>query len=211
MTKLLAFTDPHGEEPALKAILELARLQRPDVLVCSGDLTYCGEKYEAFVSGLGQLKQPVYFVTGNHESDRVAADISALFPYMENVGDRWVEAAGIQILGVPGSDRYWPGAPPDRGLLERCLAVGSSLDRKKPLVLLGHYPPWKSAIAGMTHFSPDSGGSKVMLEIVAAIKPDLMITGHYHQDFGREDRLGPTRLINPGPNGRIIEVDKPVP
>jgi Icc-related predicted phosphoesterase len=206
MTRILAFTDPHGEASALKAILDLARRERPAIVVCSGDLTYFGMRYEDFVVGLGELGKKVYYVTGNHETDVIAADISAIYQYMKNVGDRWIEVSDVQIMGVPGTDKYWPGAPLDRGTLDRVVGIASMLDRKRPLVLLGHYPPWKCAIAGMREMTPDSGGSKLAREIVEELKPTLMVTGHYHQDFGQEDRLGPTLLINPGPNGRIIEV-----
>lgn len=42
-------------------------------------------------------------------------------------------------------------------------------------------------------------------KVVEALKPDLFICGHYHQDFGKSDQQGSTRLVNPGPNGLILE------
>jgi Icc-related predicted phosphoesterase len=206
MTRILAFTDPHGEARALEGILRLAHQSPPDLIICAGDISLCGRGYESFVSGLAKLGQPVYFVTGNHDVPPVGADIAARFPYMRDIGDRLVEVAGLRLLGLADCQAYLPGGTADPALLAKVLGLEAPSDRAKPLVLVGHYPPWKSAIAGIRFLTAESGGSRLVLSIVEALQPKVMITGHYHQDFGREDRLGPTRLVNPGPAGSLFDL-----
>jgi len=206
MTRILAFTDPHGEARALEGILEQAGQSHPDLVVCAGDISLCGKDYESFVSGLGKLGQPVHFVTGNHDVPPVAADIAARFPYMRDIGDRLVEVSRLRLLGLADCEAYLPGGRVDPALLAKVLALEAPSDRTKPLVLVGHYPPWKSAISGIRFLTAESGGSRLVRSIVEALQPTLMITGHYHQDFGREDRLGPTRLVNPGPAGTLFDL-----
>ena len=43
-------------------------------------------------------------------------------------------------------------------------------------------------------------------EDLGILKPDLVISGHLHETAGKEDKIGKTRLINPGPFGKILDV-----
>jgi Icc-related predicted phosphoesterase len=85
--------------------------------------------------------------------------------------------------------------------------MGEAGDRKKPLVLLTHYPPSGTRVSGVSVLTLDSGGSRLVRRIVEALRPALVVCGHYHQDFGKEAHVGETRIVNPGPGGRILEVE----
>jgi Icc-related predicted phosphoesterase len=37
-------------------------------------------------------------------------------------------------------------------------------------------------------------------------RPILALCGHIHESWGEEATIGPTRVINLGPEGRLIEV-----
>jgi calcineurin-like phosphoesterase family protein len=39
-------------------------------------------------------------------------------------------------------------------------------------------------------------------------KPDILLHGHIHEAAGMEERIGSTRVINVGKEGRIIEIDE---
>lgn len=206
VARILAFTDPHGERPAARAILELARREKPDLVLCAGDISVFGNGHEPFLRDLGDLGQDVLFVPGNHESPDDARQMELRFPFMKDVTFKTVEAAGVRIAGLTGADRaFWPGGRADAGMVSNAEILWGALDRAKPLVLMSHYPPFRTAISGVTYLTPDSGGSMTVRRIVEKLEPALFISGHYHQDFGKEDRLGPTRLVNPGPNGMILE------
>ncbi len=206
MVRILAFTDPHGEKAALREILALAELGKPDLVVCSGDVSFFGRDCDTFLRDLAALRRPVYFVPGNHETPSVAMELAACFPYLDDVTFRIVEAAGVRLSGLPGTDAFWPGARPDEGLRSKAVGVGESGNCAKPLVLLTHYPPSGTAVSGTTVLAPDSGGSRLVRQVVEALCPALVVCGHYHQDFGKEAHVGPTRVVNPGPEGRIIDL-----
>ncbi len=206
MINILAFTDPHGEKKALREILALSESGKPDLIVCSGDISIFGQECDAFLRDLGVLRRTVYFVPGNHETPSVAAELTRFFPYLKDVSFAMVEDAGVRVTGIPGTDPFWPGARPSEGLLSKAVAGGKSGDLAKPLVLLTHYPPSGTNVSGVSVVTPDSGGSRLVRQIVEALRPALVVCGHYHQDFGKEAHVGPTRVVNPGPGGRILEV-----
>ncbi|MBS3097214.1 hypothetical protein J4209_00295 [Candidatus Woesearchaeota archaeon] len=39
---------------------------------------------------------------------------------------------------------------------------------------------------------------------ILKVKPDLAISGHLHENAGKEDKIGKTKIVNPGPFGKII-------
>lgn len=206
MVRILAFTDPHGEKKALRDILALAESGKPDLVVCSGDVSIFGQECDNFLRDLAVLRRAVYFVPGNHETPSVARELVTFYPYLKDVSFQMVEVAGVRIMGLPGTDAFWPGARPNDGLRSKAVGVGESGDRAKALVLLTHYPPNGTKVSGNTVVTPDSGGSRPVRQIVEAIRPALVVCGHYHQDFGKEAHVGATRVVNPGPGGRILEL-----
>lgn len=206
MIRILVLTDPHGEKRALREILALAGSEKPDLVVCSGDVSFFGRDCDTFLRDLAVLRCPVYFVPGNHETPSVAKELETFFPYLKDVTFRMVEVGGVRLTGLPATDAFWPGARPDEGLRGKAVGVGESGDRAKPLVLLTHYPPSGTAVSGTTILTPDSGGSRLVRQVVESLGPALVVCGHYHQDFGKEAHVGPTRIVNPGPGGRILDL-----
>jgi Icc-related predicted phosphoesterase len=206
VVRILAFTDPHGEDKALREILSLAAAGKPDLVVCSGDVSFFGRDCDTFLRDLDALKCPVYFVPGNHETPSVARELAAVYPYLKDMTFRMLEVAGVRMTGLPGTDAFWPGARPDAGLRAKAVGVGESGDRTKLLVLLTHYPPSGTAVSGTAVLTPDSGGSRLVRQVVESLRPALVVCGHYHQDFGKEAHVGQTRVVNPGPGGRILEL-----
>jgi Icc-related predicted phosphoesterase len=205
VTRILAFTDPHGELRSAAAILDLARRERPDLILCPGDFTYFGTRYDGFLTRLKELAQDVLYVNGNHEDASTPEKIQVWYPFMRNVEDKIVESSTVRVAGLPATGEYWPGERFDEDALNSALALLSTKG-SKPLILLSHYPPTRTAVSGTTYLTPDSGGSALVRKIVETLRPALFLCGHYHQDFGKEDKLGPTRLVNPGPDGKILEV-----
>jgi uncharacterized protein len=54
--------------------------------------------------------------------------------------------------------------------------------------------------------SGDHLGSESILEAIESKSPPLAVCGHIHEAWGSEDEVGPTKVINLGPSGRLIEV-----
>lgn len=201
--KILAFTDPHGSLRSAISILELAKREDPDLIVCAGDFTHLGTRFDGFLTKLRGLEREVFFVPGNHETEESLANVALWYPFMKNVEYHKVDVGGCLLAGLPATQDFYPGQKTAEGVVEAAISL---LRSEKPMILLSHYPPKGTSICGMTHPVPDSGGSSPVREVVDALGPELVISGHYHQDFGKEDRMDKTRLINPGPDGMVIDV-----
>ena len=70
-------------------------------------------------------------------------------------------------------------------------------------VLIVHSPP-------KGHVDASSGGehlgSEAILRAIEAKRPRLAVCGHIHESWGQESRIGPTRVVNLGPEGILLEV-----
>lgn len=203
--KVLAFTDPHGATEAADAVIALAESSRPDLVVCSGDISYFQKRYERMCRRLADLGHPIYWVSGNHDAgmeDLVGVE----FPHMKDVSYLAVDLQRATVGGVPGSKQFWPAKEWDDELVTLALRTYGRIQRSKPFVFLSHFPPRGSSIDGRSGDSPDAGGSQTVREMVDSLKPDLVVSGHYHSEFRRECRLGRTRVVNPGAMGTVYDL-----
>jgi Icc-related predicted phosphoesterase len=46
--------------------------------------------------------------------------------------------------------------------------------------------------------------------VIEETNPDLCICGHIHETFGKHDQIGNTKIINVGPKGVIINIEKKI-
>jgi len=205
--RILAFTDPHGDLESARAIVALARSEKPDLVLCAGDFSWFGNRWRPFFEILRELGMNVYIVGGNHESDALIQSATTEFPFLKDTAYAAVNVGRVIIGGLPGYDSdFWPGSTKDEdGAVQLCRDLWADRDPSKPFILLSHFPP-QGALDGLAHPTPDSGGSRVVKRVAKALSPALMVVGHYHQEFGNQERSGPTLVVNPGPNGTIIEL-----
>ena len=202
--KILAFTDPHCDMEAAESIVSLAALHKPDAVVCSGDISIFGRHYERFLARLSVLKR-VYWVPGNHD-DGMADLICQEFPFMVDVSVSPASVAGYVIFGVPGSREYWPDRDFDDSTLNGVLGRWASSVGTRPAILMSHFPPRGCSIDGSSAGVPDAGGSQLVRELVDLTNPRMIVSGHYHSEFGGRGKVGRSSVVNPGPGGTVLEV-----
>ena len=65
-----------------------------------------------------------------------------------------------------------------------------------------HVHPAKSLIEKITPFE----GSEGVKKAIERFQPDIALCSHIHEAWGIEEKIGKTKLINVGREGRIIEV-----
>jgi len=208
MRKVLAFTDPHGDVQDARTLVDLAIRERPDLIVCAGDFSLFGNNWRGLFETLCLLGRRVLLVGGNHDSDGLMATVTHEYPFLVDVAYQTVEERGVLVGGVPGYDRdFWPSRKADDDMVALARELWGRRDPPKPFVFLTHYPP-AGAVDGLSRPTPDSGGSATVAAIIRAIQPDLVVTGHYHQDFGSWERLGNVWVVNPGPSGHPLLVQR---
>jgi len=92
-----------------------------------------------------------------------------------------------------------------KGLKQACKFSVKTIKKNKgkKIILVTHAPPYRT---NLDNIEGDSCGNKAIRNFIDKVKPDLVISGHLHENAGKGDKIKNTRLINPGPFGKIIVI-----
>ena len=200
--KLLAFTDIHGSLTALKRIGQKIKSEKPDLLVCAGDISIFEHGIVGILRKLNKLNKKIIIVHGNHEDASTFVKCSRLFKNIIFIHKNHHVEDNILFLGCGGGgfsnvDRAFENLAKTkfRDIIKE--------NKEKKIVFVTHAPPYKTRLdkLGRNH-----AGNKSFRSFVEKNNIDLMISGHLHENFGKEDRIKKTIVINPGPFGKIIEI-----
>jgi len=193
---LLAFVDTHGDMNSLKRLKKKAA--KADLVLCAGDLTIFENHMRAILHEVNSFDKPVLLIHGNHETEH---RLKAECEHHKNLiclHRDFYEKDNIVFAGYGGG-----------GFSMRDEKFEKFADRirnkriGKQLVMLFHAPPHGNrtdVIMG------DHAGNKSYRDFIREEKPLLVICGHLHENEGEQDKLGKTIIINPGPDGKLIEL-----
>jgi Icc-related predicted phosphoesterase len=196
--RLLAFSDVHRDREAAKRLVKLS--EEADVVVGAGDFASMHIGLGGMIETLSAISKPTLLVPGNNESEDALSRASASFMNAKVLHGREAQVGGMTFFGLGG------GVPPTpfpwsfdideeqaSELLKRC---------PEGAILIVHSPP-KGLLdeAFRRHL-----GSRAIRDAIQRKRPPLALCGHIHQAWGREAKLGSTRVVNLGPEGRFFDV-----
>jgi uncharacterized protein len=196
---LLAFSDLHRDLDGGRDLA--ARSADVDVVIGAGDFASVHEGLEEAIGVLSDIKKPTVLVPGNNETE-VALRAAC---------EAWPEAIilhgeGTEIDGVPffGLGAGVPITPWDWSFdLDEEEATKKLASCPQGAVLVSHSPPRGHCDASN---AGEHLGSTAVLEAIERTEPRLAVCGHIHESWGAESEIGPTRVFNLGPEGRVLEV-----
>ncbi len=194
--KILAFTDLHGDMQALEKVKQKA--EEADVIVSTGDLTVFEKDLETIMSQLDSLGKPVIIVHGNHEFYDNMEQLSAEMENVKFIHEEHHEHDDALFLGYGGGGFSYR--------TEEFKEVGEKFKKligDHDVIFLIHGPPYDTDVDIVME---DHVGNMTMREFIEEVEPDMVVCGHIHEAFGKEDRIGKSHIINPGPEGKIIEI-----
>ena len=197
--KILAFTDPHGNEQILKEVTRLSRIKKPDLIICPGDLTVFEKNLREILEKLNKIKIPLLVIPGNHEE---AGDMKRLCEKFENIIflHRGIFETGDYVFFGYGGD----GFSSENKEFEKVAKDIEKRIKGKKIVLITHQPPYGNKLDDLEYF--EHVGNKSYRKFIEKNKPILALSGHLHENFGEMDKIGKTILINPGPLGKLIKI-----
>jgi Icc-related predicted phosphoesterase len=197
--KVLAFSDLHRDLAQAGDLVD--RSSEADVVIGAGDFASIHEGLEETIEALQPISVPTVLVPGNNETEdelRAATDSWEAATVLHGQG---TEIEGTQFYGlgagVPITPWDWSFDLDDQQAAERLAGCPEGA------VLVVHSPP-----KGHCDQSSDGDhlGSEAILDAIEAKRPRLAVCGHIHEAWGAESEIGPTKVINLGPSGRLIEV-----
>src|SRR3989344_386691 len=197
--KLLAFADVHGSLHAIRKIQEKAKKEKPDILICAGDISIFETNIDLLLSGLNKIGVPVIMIPGNHEGVESLRKACSLFKNMIFLHNRLHEIGSMLFFGYGGGGF----ALTDKGFENAVKSHKAKMKKAGSIVLVTHQPPYGNRL---DRIAGQSCGNKSYTKFIRDFKPKLAVSGHLHENFRKKDNLGKTRLLNPGPDGTIVTV-----
>jgi len=202
MTRILLFSDIHGDLRALERIVA-----RPaDVYVADGDLSNFGRGLDRCGEILKPLGARLWVLPGNHETHADTKSFCEKFGFFDfHRQARTIDSASgpVHWAGL-GYSNITPFQTPGEYTEEEIAAALVPFDSLAPLYLAVHFPP---AGTLLDEFAPGKhAGSPALRSWVETHKPVELFCGHIHETAGLADQLGPTLMRNVGKQGYLLEI-----
>ncbi|MBI2654558.1 metallophosphoesterase [Candidatus Woesearchaeota archaeon] len=200
--KLLTFTDTHGSLKALKRIEHKAKAQNPDLLVCAGDISIFEHGIVGIIRRLNKLNKKILIIHGNHEDASTFKKLSKLFKNITFIHKNHYIKNNSLFLGYGGGGFSMI----DKGFEKIAKTKFKKIiknNKNKKIILVTHAPPYRTKLdkIGRNH-----AGNKSIRHFAEKNRIDLLVCGHLHENFGREDKIKKTKVLNPGPFGKVIKI-----
>ncbi len=193
---LLTFVDTHGDSDSLKRLKRKAA--KAELILCAGDISIFEHHLRTLLGELKNFNKPVLIVPGNHESEAKLKAECEHYKNMVYLHKEFYEQENILFVGYGGGGFSLRDAK-----FEKFSEKIKSKKIGKQLVMLFHAPPY----GNKTDLIMDEhAGNKSYRDFIREEKPLLVVCGHLHENEGVQDHLGKTLIINPGPEGKLIEI-----
>lgn len=200
--KILAFSDLHCDVHAATEIVRLA--PQVDWVIGAGDFATCRHGIEKTIDILRQIVQPTVLVPGNGESFEELQAACAGWDSVHVLHGDGVQLNGISVFGLGGAVPTTPFGSWSYDLTE---AEAEQKLARCPLdaVLVSHSPPQGIVDTDSTgrHL-----GSVAVRATIGRTRPRLVICGHVHDSWRRQEHLDATLIVNAGPQPIFLELSR---
>jgi len=199
--KLLAFVDLHASFKAFKKLKEKIKKQKPDIIVCAGDLSIFEQGLAYILKTFNKFKIPFLVIHGNHETQTNLRKLSSKLKNIIYLHKKSYSLDEHLFLGYGGGGFSLT----DPGLKKASKKFKNLIKKNegKKIIFITHAPPYKTKLDKLGRYYC---GNKTVRQFVRKNKIDLLICGHFHENFRKEDKIKNTKIINPGPYGKIIRI-----
>ena len=192
--KLLAFSDLHCDLDGAAQLVE--KSSDADVVIAAGDFAKQHRGLEETIDALKAIEAPTILVPGNNENDEALRAACEGWEAAAVLHGEAGEIGGVTFFGLGGGT---PVTPWDWSYdLSEDEARGKLAVCPSGAVLVTHSPPKGHVDEGL--------GSEAILAAIEAKAPPIAVCGHIHSEWGNESTAGPTRILNLGPAGTLIDL-----
>ena len=198
--KILFFADIHSDGSAIRHIAKKAKKWKVDALVCAGDLSEFGEGLEDMVHAV-DLGMPFYIIPGNHESPVETLELSDTFKWVEEFDLKTVKIGDVLLIGCGRGGFSHELERFDEKVKDFKKEI-KKFKNKKNIVLVTHAPPYNTKL---DKIFGEHTGVRSLRKFIKEVQPGLMVCGHLHENSGKVDYIGKTKIINPGKKGFLFK------
>lgn len=185
---ILACVDIHGNYPAIKKIVELSK--KVDVVIFAGDISIFGNEIDLIFHEISKINKPVLIIPGNHETNESIIKYSKKYPNIVALHEKTVRFLNYTFVGFGGG-----GFSTQDREFEKFIKSKKETIIDKDWILVTHAPPYGTKLDFIYN---NHVGNKSITNTIKELVPILSISGHIHETHGKENKIGVTRVINPG-------------
>ncbi|MBS3174594.1 metallophosphoesterase family protein [Candidatus Woesearchaeota archaeon] len=197
--KLLAFTDLHCNKAALNEIKNKAINEKPDLIVCCGDLSNFTSGLNEIAKFLNSLNIKILIIPGNHETNIDINEICGKYNNLINIHLASYEIDNYLFFGFGTG-----GFSSREEKLERAMKeFKKTFDKNKKLIFVTHAPIYNTKLDELWDEHRGCISSRKFIE---EFEPILTLCGHFHENEKKKDKIKNCTIVNPGKNGMIIKV-----
>ncbi|MCX6707728.1 MAG: metallophosphoesterase [Candidatus Woesearchaeota archaeon] len=197
--KILAFVDTHGSVEAMKKIMEKGKKKDIDILICAGDISVFEQDIDKIMKKLDSIGKPILMLPGNHESEKNMKELADKTKNVVYIHKGMLKIKGYTFIGFSGNGF----SPNDAEFDAWSKKVERELKKSDKVVLITHAPPHKTKLDSI---AGSHCGSRSIRKFIEKIDILLAVSGHIHENAGAEDVIKNTRVVNPGPFGKVFEI-----
>jgi Icc-related predicted phosphoesterase len=204
--KLLLFSDLHNDVKAANRLV--ARARRVDAVIAAGDFCNAHHNLRACIDVLRAIDKPTILVAGNNETPDELRQACKGWAHAHVLHGSAVTIAGIEFFGLGAGVPITPFGSWSFDLTEE-QAAELLADCPSGCVLVSHSPPQGAVDVNSRR---QSLGSVAVRQAIERVRPVLVVCGHIHGSAGKQAMIGPTPVVNAGPDGIEWELKaSPVP
>ena len=194
--KLLTFVDVHGDTKAVDRLVNLAKKEKPDFLVCAGDISEFGENLKFLLECFKGFN--LIIIPGNHEDENHLKELCEKLGFIY-LHKGCYEFNEYKFFGY-GSGGFCKTDCRFESLAKKFKKLIKPGDKT---ILVTHAPPYGTNLDDICN---EHMGCKSYTKFIKEAKIHLCICGHLHETSGNIDNIGKSTVINPGKHGRIITI-----
>jgi uncharacterized protein len=198
--KILALGDIQGDSSISEKLAARAEKEDVDLVIICGDLTEGDQSTKNIIGPFVKRNKKVIMVPGNHESIATVDFLAEVYGAV-NLHGYSIKHKDVGFFGCSGVNLGIHQL--DEKEIYTLLKEGfEHVKDMKTKIMVTHVHPTETTMEKFTSFFKGSSGVRKAIE---QFKPDILLCSHVHEAEGIEEKVGKTRVINVGRNGRILE------
>ena len=198
--RLLAFTDTHEDLESLERARK--KSSKADIVVCLGDISWFEQDTKGMLKRISKFDKTVLMLHGNHEFEPVLRKECELFRNIVFLHKELYEFGGYLFIAYGG------GGFSLRDMeFETFIKKIEKKIKDKKVILLIHGPPFGTKTDRHPLIEGEFVGNKSYTNFIKKYSPVLVLCGHIHENEGTHDTINGSTIINPGPDGKLIQVE----
>ncbi len=195
--KIYANADLHGDFKQLEKIKK--KVKNCDVLIFAGDMTIFGQDIDRIFSKINKLGKPTLVLHGNHEELSEVKKMAKKYEHIINLHGKDFVINNTLFIGHGGGGFSFVTKS-----FEKCREKFEKLAKSfNKVVFITHQPPYDT---NCDRIHGEKTGSKTYRAFIRKVQPDLVITGHIHDNEGKRDKIRKSLIVNPSWQGRFLRI-----